>query len=131
MILHEEIKYKCKHCNNNFNSKGSLLNHIKSVHSGIKYHCTHCNYGANQKGSLKRHQNVVHEGIKYRYGRDCVNSDCSKIDQLSADVTVCKMRQTCFQIGKILFNLLIHSLLFENNKERKKITLNSVTLSIL
>ena len=47
-------------------------------------------------------------------------------DQLSDNVSVCKLRQTYFHIGKILYDLLIHSLLFENNKERKQITLNFV-----
>ena len=59
------VKYKCDICSRSYKSKGTLTQHIQSVHKGLKYPCDQCVYQATRKGDLLTHIRSVHEKVKY------------------------------------------------------------------
>jgi uncharacterized Zn-finger protein len=63
--LQRKIKCQCKDCTFETTSRGSIANHLKSVHMGIKYPCRQCDYQATTNASLTRHQQAVHMGRKH------------------------------------------------------------------
>ena len=62
---HREMKYQSQQCDFETTSRGSLTNHLKSVHLGIRYPCKQCDFQATQKANLKKHHQSVHTGIKH------------------------------------------------------------------
>ena len=56
--VHNGIKYKCDHCDNEFADFVSRYLHIKSIHEQKKYPCTLCDYQATTQSSLISHQSI-------------------------------------------------------------------------
>ena len=63
--IHEGIKYPCNHCDHEATQRGNLQTHIQSKHEGIKYPCNQCDYQSTEKGSLKRHIQSQHAWISW------------------------------------------------------------------
>ena len=57
--VHEEEKFKCEECNEDFSSKRLLYNHRKK-HTSQEYTCEQCEYKTKQKTNLKRHVTTKH-----------------------------------------------------------------------
>ena len=58
-------------CDYKATERGSLSQHIKSIHEGERYPCEKCDYKATQKGSLRQYIKSIHEGEQY----PCVKCD--------------------------------------------------------
>ena len=63
--IHEGKQYPCVKCDYKATERGSLRQHIKSIHEGERYPCKKCDYKATQKGSLRQHIKSIHEGERY------------------------------------------------------------------
>ena len=59
----------CEVCSKNFARKGTLKQHIKSVHKEVKYDCKDCGKQFSNSAGLISHVDSVHRKIKY----DCPN----------------------------------------------------------
>ena len=57
--------HPCNKCNKQFQKRGSLFRHMRSVHEGIKFPCNDCGYKATRNEDLQSHIQSVHEGIKF------------------------------------------------------------------
>ena len=58
-------KFKCDICDANFQQKGTLNTHVKTIHEGKKkFKCDICSSKFGQKGNLNKHVAIAHEGKK-------------------------------------------------------------------
>ena len=79
--MREKFTYSCDQCIYKSTKKGSLINHIESIHGSVTYLCDQCNYKATQigilkgklnlhmekhMGNLKKHIESIHEKVTYQ-----------------------------------------------------------------
>ena len=57
-------KVKCTQCDEEFNSRQVMKNHVKREHLGVKFPCTLCEKTFNSKYHLRLHDNKIHKGLK-------------------------------------------------------------------
>ena len=62
MKVYEKEKYRCIKCDRIFGDKDELKSHFFSTHPLT---CYHCQYEATQKGSLKNHIDSIHDNVRY------------------------------------------------------------------
>ena len=63
--IHEGVIFPCNQCNYKTNLKPNLTKHIQSVHNSTKFPCTHCNFQSANKYSLRYHIKTQHEGRRF------------------------------------------------------------------
>ena len=64
---HRENNYTCKHCENKFDNKNNLREHISRTHGEKLYGCDHWEQAFKREHMLNKHRWNMHKEIdKYR-----------------------------------------------------------------
>ena len=77
----------CDQCDMKTKWKGSLKQHIESVHGDVRYSCDLCNYKAKWKVSLKAHLESLHGDVRY---------SCDHCDYFIANIISFNYRSSYF-----------------------------------
>ena len=64
-IVHEGLRFECKHCPASYATKRGLYIH-SDRHKGKSFPCQTCEYQATTTGNLKVHKNAKHDKIRFR-----------------------------------------------------------------
>ena len=79
--VHNNVAFKCPHCDFETARKDKLKRHIESVHNIVTFNCNQCEFVANRKDNLKRHQKIKHGGPRPVYGGSELEKKKRRIDQ--------------------------------------------------
>ena len=79
--VHNNVAFKCPHCDFETARKDKLKRHIESVHNNVAFNCNQCEFVANRKDNLKRHQKIKHGGPRPVYGGSEPEKKKRRIDQ--------------------------------------------------
>jgi KRAB domain-containing zinc finger protein len=106
----QDTTFRCKKCDQRFETRYKLRKHMKDEHSREKDHkCSECDYRSSRKGDITRHYNVVHKQEKTWV---CVVDDCEwttaykrtyqihlrkkhKMEDIKCGIGECKYKTPC------------------------------------
>ena len=83
--------FTCSACDKSFGGRGSLKEHVKTIHENIKpFRCASCDKSFGRKGHLKRHSQTVHKNknknTKKQFGCTICNKSFGRTGHLKRHV---------------------------------------------
>ena len=68
---HEGFRFRCTHCQKEFQYSNAMKQHIMAEHEGVRYKCDQCDHTTKKKGDLQHHKSV-HEKVRKKFPcRNC------------------------------------------------------------
>ena len=79
----------CEHCNKEFATKTSYIDHVESVHQGAVFICDICSKTFTTRTGLHKHNKVIHEGKRKTYNCETCGKDYANKEYLILHQSKC------------------------------------------